>query len=359
MSIVTAIPASILGETLARIGPGMQALSTPVVSILVLLLASGIHTFVFLIPVVIFVSAARQIGSSITRIVLFPALWATTIKIASHNSPVGRVGVWSPVYGMECYRWLLPYFGDVVQDWIVGMSAVLVLQIAEQAHWCSPLLFTDHTYDSSSTLDPNNQPISPLEWPNDAIAQAEVAHTPAAVVTSDIRSKEQPSGWRNLPVRSETILTAALLAILAAPAIVNPNLVHAYPKSPQDTDVTTLEVACIMPTLAPSTSQKTIFDTYRAESAKYGSLARIHLWPESAVRFDTAKERSEYIEDLRKVAATYGIWIGVGFDDFAPHDTGDSTLREGMRRNGLVLMGPQGVEFEYLKQNLVPSEFYV
>ena len=359
-SILTAVSMLAVGESLARLGPGVQALSTPIISIIVLLLGSSISASIFLIPVVIFVST-RQFSSSIVKIVSFPALWATTVTIASHSSPVGRVGVWSPVYGMECYRWLLPYFGEAVQDWIVGLSAVLVLQVTEQAHWSPPLLFIDPIHRRLVISDPISQP-SPFEWSDEPTAEDEtisIARTPAAGVTSNThptRRKALSTGWVNLPVRSETIFTAALLAILALPSIAYPSLVHAYPERSQGPDVTSLPIACIMPTLAPSTSPKTIFETYRAESAVYGSSAKIHLWPESAVRFDTAKERSDYIEAVRRVAATYGIWIGVGFDDFAPQDAADATRREGLRRNGLALVGPQGVEFEYLKQNLVPSK---
>lgn len=293
---------------------------------------------------------------------LFPALWATTVTIASHGSPVGRVGVWSPVYGMDLYKWLLPYFGEVGQDWIVGLSAILILQVAEQAHWSPPFFFPAATHSPLKMTKPDGQRPSPLEWPNEVIADADrdpTIYYPASTTNTASRVGEQEashSGWGNLPIRSETIFTAALLAVLALPSIIDPSLVHAYPESPRNTDMTSLTVACIMPTLAPSTSPKTIFETYRAESATYGSLARIHLWPESAVRFDTAKERSEYFEQVRKVAATYGIWVGVGFDDFAPQEAGDARRREGMRRNGLALVGPQGIEFEYLKQNLVPSE---
>jgi hypothetical protein len=362
ISVTAAILMSALGGSLARLGPGMEALSTPGVSIVVLLLGSGVYASIFFIPIVIFVSTVRRASSPFVKIMLFPALWATTVTIASYGSPVGRVGVWSPVYGMDLYRWLLPYFGEVVQDWIVALCAVLLLQIAEQAHWSPPLLFVAAIHRPLNGLDPNAGRPSPLEWPNEAITDAErdsITYYSVATANTDARGGEQeasPSGWGNLPVRSETIFTVALLAILAMPSIIAPSLVHAYPESPRNTDVTSLQVACIMPTLAPSTSPKTLFETYRAESAAYGSLARIHLWPESAVRFDTAKERSEYFEEVRKVAATYGIWIGVGFDDFAPQEAGDVKGREGMRRNGLALVGPQGIEFEYLKQKLVPSK---
>lgn len=54
------------------------------------------------------------------------------------------------------------------------------------------------------------------------------------------------------------------------------------------------------------------------------------------------------------LAGGLGTWIGVSFDDFAPPTPG-SKQREGMRRNGMVLVGPEGPVFEYFKQNLVPG----
>lgn len=112
-----------------------------------------------------------------------------------------------------------------------------------------------------------------------------------------------------------------------------------------------------MPTINPSTSSKNIHEIYYTETKKYGSSAVIHVWPESAVRFDTQKERADYLKQLRAVADISGIWIAVGFDDFAPRP--DAHSREGMRRNGMVLVGRNGPEFEYLKQNLVPSKCFI
>ncbi|KAF9513039.1 hypothetical protein BS47DRAFT_1013047 [Hydnum rufescens UP504] len=80
--------------------------------------------------------------------------------------------------------------------------------------------------------------------------------------------------------------------------------------------------------------------------------ARIHLWPESAVQFENSKDRAEGVEAVRAVAAQYGIWIGVGFEDPVPR--ADRHGGKGKRRNGVILVDSDGIVMEHYKNHIVP-----
>jgi len=92
-------------------------------------------------------------------------------------------------------------------------------------------------------------------------------------------------------------------------------------------------------------------DRFIAES-QHHTGARILLWPEGAVRFETSVQREEAIKRVQEEIK--GPLVGVTFTEPVPHDAGWKHAREGKWRNGLVLVGPHGPVAEYYKRNLVP-----
>lgn len=365
--VIGAIGLQALGTSLARLGPSVEALSTPAISLLLLFAGSAASIALSWIPLYLWVLVASWPGSPLAKVMLFPAIWATSQTVASHFSPLGRLMVWTPIHGIDNFRWLLPIFGVSVLDWVVGLAVILIIQVAESANWIPPTLTKSYEIHKTALTVPYHDGSSLLEWPDEEVIprdslDAQIAHSDDTQLPESTSHLDGPSvrpRWNRagLSFRLESILTAALLAFLVTPPIIAPLAFNVYPVAPQEPGLTPVSIACIMPTINPSTSSKNIHEIYHAETKQYASRAAIHVWPESAVRFDTQRERADYLEQLRVVAATSGIWIAVGFDDFAPRQ--DTHSREGMRRNGIVLVGRNGPEFEYLKQNLVPSKCFI
>ena len=61
---------------------------------------------------------------------------------------------------------------------------------------------------------------------------------------------------------------------------------------------------------------------------------------------------------MRRISAQIdnGTYWAVGFEEQVQQDSPDGVWKVGMRRNGLVLLGWEGVVYEYYKRHLVPSE---
>lgn len=140
------------------------------------------------------------------------------------------------------------------------------LQVAEAAGWSAPLLSSSLPLEKESDLLVHEEPSevrSPLDWLNDA-EHEHLIEAPTASTTqiADVREypistahNTQPSR-REPGIRVETVLTAGILALLAAPSIIAPEAFHAFPLPVIAPGGFTLGVACIMPVLSPSTSPK-------------------------------------------------------------------------------------------------------
>ena len=85
-------------------------------------------------------------------------------------------------------------------------------------------------------------------------------------------------------------------------------------------------------------------DTFIVESKRHNG-ARILLWPEGALRFETVTQREEAINKVKN--EINGPLVGVAFTEPVPASAGWEHSRDGMWRNGLVLVGPDGPVAEY------------
>ncbi|KAH9065659.1 hypothetical protein EDB87DRAFT_1574153 [Lactarius vividus] len=113
--------------------------------------------------------------------------------------------------------------------------------------------------------------------------------------------------------------------------------------------------AALLVLTAPSFFSSTLpilpWTMFIAES-KHLTGARILLWPEGALMFETSVQREEALKRVQQEIK--GPLVGVTFTEPVPHDAGWEHTREGKWRNGLVLVGPDGPVAEFYKRNLVP-----
>lgn len=116
-----------------------------------------------------------------------------------------------------------------------------------------------------------------------------------------------------------------------------------------------LGLACVLPTITPK--EQPIY-SYLNETIRLAPLARIVLWPEGAVVFDSLRDREDKLEEVRKVASRNGIFIGVSFTEPALEPMRTQYARHKMR-NGIVLVNATGPVYEYYKRNLVPGVSFI
>jgi hypothetical protein len=268
----------------------------------VLVAGSIVTTLIAFLPVVL---ATIRPGSPYSQIFLFPAMWATAWYVVSYLSPVGRLATWSPVLGLESYNWMAKYTGPVGYDWVVAAWAVVCSQTVKM------LLHRTDTEDENSTLIDHELP------------DEEVTRAP--------------------PLARKVLILVTILAALTLPSFVLNNL----PLPPSTSDTTTaLTVGCVLP---PSSRQHTL-DDFITESKKL-TKAKILLWPEGAVRFDSSEARDAGLERVRKEVR--GPYVGVAFEEFV---SDEASGRAGRRRTGVALVSSNShqTHMTYYKRHLVP-----
>lgn len=114
--------------------------------------------------------------------------------------------------------------------------------------------------------------------------------------------------------------------------------------------VTPISVGCVLPLDQPQH-----LDAMLKETEQLAPHAKVLLWPEQALHLRTNEERAYVFEEVERIAARHGVWVGVALGSPARSSpTQDDDLEKMKRRNELVLIGPHGVVGEYEKQKLVP-----
>ncbi|KAG8910815.1 hypothetical protein FRC02_006999 [Tulasnella sp. 418] len=114
-----------LATTLANYSASTTALSTVGSSLGFSFLRSLATSIAALIPILISTSLNPQFKSSWLRLTFFPAVWTLTWSVICRVSPTGRLGSWTPLYGIEGYRWILPFTGLSGIDFITAFWAVV------------------------------------------------------------------------------------------------------------------------------------------------------------------------------------------------------------------------------------------
>lgn len=317
-----------LAITVVHVKSSLHALSTPSVSIIVLISLSGVTTSIAgaALAVGYFVERAKLTNTTVT---IFPAVWATAWAVVEYCSPIGQLATWSPLVQLGGYAWLRQIGGQVAINWVVAAWSVIIADAA--GAW---MLGSSGESDRvNATPDPINYLDSDPPAPN--------------------ANRERVAAYSSAD-RSRLAILVVLLA-LAVPSY----FISDMPSHVLAPDVTPFGVACALP--YPMRNGEYLgppnLDDYIAESRKLQGQANIILWPENAIRFESRNEREEAFEKIRDTnAINRGVYYGVGFDELVHEDSPDGVWKVGMRRNGLVLLGAEGVVYEYYKRHLVPSK---
>lgn len=287
------------GSALAHWRAATTALSNPTESLAAIILLSGGTYLIVVISIYLHIRFKGRLNADWAQLTFFPVLWATCWSIASRMSPVGRLLNWWPAPVPSSYGWILPLTGPAGIDWIVAAWAVV----------CSELL---------------------AQW---LMGASEYEHLDAHGNQSLLSSR----------TRGLLSLVTILLA-LTFPSTVTPN---SLPRN----DVaahTPLTVGCVLP--SPLDGSHPTLEDFISETAKMNA-ANVILWPESAVVFNSEKEREDAFAKIRQLPLS--AIIGVAFDEYVAGDPAHT-------RNGFALVhkgqkaGDEAIQ--YYKRNLVPCE---
>jgi len=281
---------------LSHLQPSIHSLSSTFTSIMSLALLSAISSTIGLIPIVC--RGYVNTESRSVRLFSFPLMWTTLWLVVSRVSPLGRLITWTPLSGIASYEWILPYFGFSGIDFLTALWASVANEGIEDII---------SSYDSEEDL---------------------------------IDLTDYPKSHRD---SSHLLPAVAFLLLLAVPSF----FISPLPLPSISSDTTLLKVACIL----PQASTGSQFDRFMAETEKHLADAKILLWPEGAVTFETEVDKERSLKIVRERAALQKAWIGVSYEERLP---ANEARRDGQRRNGLALVGPQGIEFTYYKRKLVP-----
>jgi apolipoprotein N-acyltransferase len=160
--------------------------------------------------------------------------------------------------------------------------------------------------------------------------------------TSSSKAQSNRRSW-------SLLILGTLLVALTLPSL------HVSLPARTDTifDFSPLGVACALPSVHKG--QHPTLSDFITETRKLTSQAKVVLWPESAVVFNSQEEREAAFEELRKDIQKSV--IGVAFEEFLPENPSNPGESR-MRRNGLALV-QEGQEkgkevIQYYKRNLVP-----
>ncbi|KAF9244519.1 hypothetical protein BU15DRAFT_41930 [Melanogaster broomeanus] len=287
-----------VGSSIAHWAAAASALSSPTQSLAAVAILSSI-TYLFALPALYLdIQIKGRVTTDWAKLTLFPALWATCWSVASHISPVGRLLNWSPVSGSHAYNWIVPYVGPVGIDWIVAAWAVACSEVASQ--W----LMGFEVYE-------------PLGM-----------HTSQSLLSS----------------RSKGLLTlVTMLLALTLPSFMFSNIPI---RADIPADATSLTLGCALP--HPLDGSRPTLDDFIDETSRMNT-ATVILWPESAVVFNSAKEREAAFERIRKLPIHS--YVGVAFEEYLMGDPSRT-------KNGFALLHkgqkPGDEVMQYYKRNLVP-----
>lgn len=306
-----------VGSAVGNIAPALHALSTPVVSIVMLIIISLSQCLLAMSIVTAdaYIST-RVYRTSWLRFTAFPTLWATYWTVISHFSPFGRLFSWTPVHGIHMYRWFIPIFGQIGIDWVTAAWAVALADVA------------------GTWFMGSQDNIEEREEPTLVDASAGAVLSVAATTTHD-KSTNSARKVASLGV---------FLALAAMPSFVITSSI--LPVS--STHTTPIALGCVLPSIIYDAPSDDALSTFITASQKLTS-AKILLWPENALSFSSVEAKDAAFEKIR--SSVPGPYIGVGFEISLPKKPDQ---RAGMKRNGFALVGPLGVVMEYYKQHLVP-----
>ncbi|PFH54845.1 hypothetical protein AMATHDRAFT_115546, partial [Amanita thiersii Skay4041] len=293
----------------------LAALSTPVLSVIILLAISGLHSALVLLAVFLDARLCMRFPCPWAQITFFPALWATFWTGVATLSPIGRLSAWSPAHGFDGYIWLQSFLGPAAIDWIVSAWAVVISQVI--AAWLM-----------NEDADPND----------DALI---LSSSPAYLHNSR-------QSTCSIQMRCMTLLSV-ILVLLVVPSYFWDH----YPIPVLSQDTTPLTVGCVLPAYRYYKHYALTLQDYIEESKKLNGHATIMIWPEGAVEFKNSQEREDGFTQVRKMIT--GSYVGMSFEETVT-DPGDKTGLTGIKRTGFALISKESdiPHITYYKRRLVP-----
>lgn len=311
-----------LGGGLSRLTASLDALSSPGVSLLVLFILSIATSILTLATIYLDTRLCTRLGGSWSQITLFPALWTTLWFAVTYVSPVGRLSAWSAIEGGGFYGWLAPFLGPAGYDWVVAAWAVVCFQAIGAwymgANGDKPLAAHN---GEEELLIAHNAPVS-----------------------------EQPKPWS---LSGSTLLLGCFLILLSIPSF----LLNDLPLATLSPTSTPLSVGCVLPSSQRYKHISPTLNDFIVESRKMTSSAKILLWPEGAVTFNTETEKNEGLARVQELLNNSSSYVGVSFEETF-RDPGDGSRRSSSRRTGLAIISrtSKSPHLVYYKRHLVPSK---
>ncbi|KAF8140439.1 hypothetical protein EV363DRAFT_349046 [Boletus edulis] len=285
------------GSALAHRRAATTALSNTTESLVAIIFLSGATYLIAGLSIYLDIRLKGRLPNDWAQLTFFPVLWAACWNFTSHVSPVGRLLNWWPSPVPSSYSWMLPLAGPTGIDWVVGAWAVVCAELFAQ--W----LMGSSEYE-----------------PLDVVGNRSL-----------------------LSSRSKALLSlVTMLLVLTFPSTVTNN---SLPRA----DVvshTPLTVGCALPN--PLDGSHPTLEDFISETRKMNT-ANVILWPESAVLFNSKKEREAAFDKIRELPLS--AIIGVAFDEYVAGDPAHT-------RNGFALVHssqkPGDEAIQYYKRNLVP-----
>jgi len=313
--------ASTIGATISHISAANNALQGPSVFSLVPLM--GISAAASLASVGVFFLDALAIGKkrrySWSQFVAFAIIWTFMWGIISMLTSVGRLFTWSPVTGLGPYTWVSSYLGPWGIDFIVAAWSVILAEVV---------------------AIPLSQRAFLVEDPEDP--------TPAERMTPYTDNPDEPTPRDHSTLYHKSVVTLFLLA-LALPGFRAPTPLPTY-----TTTTTPFSLGCVLPQthLPHKTPHSPTLEDYITETKKMTG-AKLVLWPEGALKFNTEAERNETFKKIANetMLGHQGFHVGFGFEENTP----ESWNKRASRRNGFALLSGNDTVLQYYKRNLVPS----
>ncbi|KZT05829.1 uncharacterized protein LAESUDRAFT_701145 [Laetiporus sulphureus 93-53] len=320
-----------LAGAVTHLKPSLHALSTPAMSIVVLTCLTAVTATISISAVALALRLTRSSPTPWSTITIFPAIWATVWASVAYISPVGRLVTWSPVLALGPYDWVRPIMGSWGLDWVVAAWAVVFSEMA--GRWLVGSVGDD--LDGVTVEDADEEVVVPGTFDNTAHNQRH----------DNFRSKA--------PQPRHALILALLLVSLAIPSY----FVSSLPAPPDSPYTTPLGVACVLPD--PKWSGERLhaptLEDFILESTQLQSSTSVMLWPEGAVRFDTAADKDAAFKEIMKRMNDHKL-VGVSFEQLllpgSKHSNG--TKNSGLRTNSFALLSKQGPVLEYDKRMLVP-----
>ncbi|KZV74927.1 hypothetical protein PENSPDRAFT_600961 [Peniophora sp. CONT] len=305
------------GQTVGEFVVSRNAVASPVGALLSAFVLSCVSTGIHLLLIFADVWSGK-FALPWARLTFFPSLFSTGVQVIANLSPLGYLMTWSPTSGIDSYEWMRPTFGPWGVNWVVAALAIVG---AELAGWW----FINENQEED-------------------VSEPGLDEHAGLLIEHPILSPEAAKKRAIVHGSKHVAFLAGSIFILAIPSF----FTRPLPVSPFSDASTPIDVGCVLP--RPSAEGALTFDDYIAETVQVVGRSRrqILLWPESAVRFESTADREEKLERLFKIQA--GGYVAVSYEEPEPN----AGQRSGLRRNGVLVQGPDGIVLDYHKRNLVP-----